>query len=410
MTGGMTPEEFQNYLGLLSRMLRLRATEREAIEEELRSHLEERLAALTAQGIEPARAVSMALAEFGDAAALAAEFTAVSRFYKRRWIMRLTVGSIAASIIMVAVLFSYLPGGPGQMNQNLAQAQQTEKSVENIKSTPEKLDANTQTQAKLEKLIDAEFVEQPLSQVLDYISDDKITGVQFHIDIRSITEAGITTDTPITFHMKNMSAEMILRLMFRDFSSPLGYWLEDGVVIVTTQDEVESHLETRFYRINDLVDIANENISIEWSTTRTSPPLPESTSEDNASKRATGRSLQNIKADYEVNMDNLIDVITTTIKPTSWDIVGGPGAISEYRGVLVVSQTAEVHREIPKLLDKLRKLIDRSLPIVRSKLQRDFIRQEKAKDKDNAPPSSPFIKDNKSSGGESGLGGGGGLN
>ena len=72
MIGGMSPEEFQNYLGLLSRLLRLKSTERESIEEELRSHLEERLAALTAEGIEPARAISMALAEFGDAAALAA--------------------------------------------------------------------------------------------------------------------------------------------------------------------------------------------------------------------------------------------------------------------------------------------------------------------------------------------------
>ncbi len=74
---GMSPDEFQNYLGLLSRLLRLRTTEREAIEEELRVHLEERFAALSAQGIEPKRAVSMALAEFGDAAALAAEFAAV---------------------------------------------------------------------------------------------------------------------------------------------------------------------------------------------------------------------------------------------------------------------------------------------------------------------------------------------
>src|SRR3972149_6909959 len=50
MTGGMSPEEFQNYLGLLSRLLRLKTTEREAIAEELRSHLEESLATLAAEG------------------------------------------------------------------------------------------------------------------------------------------------------------------------------------------------------------------------------------------------------------------------------------------------------------------------------------------------------------------------
>jgi len=212
----MSPEEFQNYLGLLSRLLRLRATERESIEEELRSHLEERLAALTAEGIEPARAISMALAEFGDAAALAAEFTAVSRYYKKRWIMRLTVGSIAASIVMAAVLVSYWPGGPARLTQNQAQAQQEEKVAASTESkqslaliAEEKPDANAKTRAKLEKLTKAEFVDTPLSQVLDYLANE--INVQFHMDARVLNDAGITSDTPVTFHLEDVPGEMIWR-------------------------------------------------------------------------------------------------------------------------------------------------------------------------------------------------------
>jgi hypothetical protein len=379
MTGGMSPEEFQNYLGLLSRLLRLKATERDSIAEELRSHLEERLAALTAEGIEPARAVSMALAEFGDAAALAAEFTAVSRLYKRRWIMRLSVGSIAASIIMAAILISYWPGEPGQLTQCMAQAQQAEETKQTPATEPEKIDANAQTQATLEKQrIDVDFVDTPLSQVLDYLADK--TKVQFHADTRILIEAGITSDTTITFHLKDVPAETVLRLMFKDLN--LAYWLEDGVVIVTTQDEVDSHLETRFYRINDLVALDNEPMSIDKSVTKTLAALDDSTSENKGGKKAQARSLKDLKEDYAANVDNLIDVITTTIKPTAWDAVGGPGSISEYRGVLVVSQTQDVHREIPKLLDKLRKLIDKSLPIVKQTNQRfNPAQQEKAGNK-----------------------------
>lgn len=329
--GGMTPEEFQNYLGLLSRFLRLKATECEAIDVELRSHLEERLAALTAQGIEPARAVSMALAEFGDAAALAAEFTAVSRLYKRRWIMRFSIGSIAASLIAAALIIAYWPAGPVQLALSAVQAQPAEKSPETPVIKPEKLDANAQTQAKLEKLIEVEFVDQPLTQVLDYL--DSVTDVQFHMDLRYLTEAGISSDTPITLKLKNVPAEMVLRLMCRDLN--LGYWLDNGVVIVSTADEVNNRLETRIYRVDDLVCSPSVAKNIEAS--------------DNAAKKQ--------KVDY----DSLIELLTTTIKPQSWDSVGGPGSIAPYRGTLVISQTAEVHRDLQKFLNELRLSINKEI-------------------------------------------------
>jgi hypothetical protein len=331
MIGGMSPEEFQNYLGLLSRLLRLRATERESIEEELRSHLEERLAALTAEGIEPARAISMALAEFGDAAALAAEFTAVSRYYKKRWIMRLTVGSIAASIVMAAVLVSYWPGGPARLTQNEAQAQQGEKVKETPALNPEKVDANAQTRAKLEKLVNSDFVDTPLSQVFDFYANK--LDVQFLMDTRVLADAGITSDTSITKNLKNVPADMILRCIFRDLGE-MTYYLDNGVIIVTTQDEANSRLETQVYRIDDLIY---------------SPPM---------SKNKEATDFTFAKKPNKVNYDSLIELISGTILPQTWDVVGGPASICPYRGTLVISQTADGHQEIQKLLKDLRQSIN----------------------------------------------------
>jgi hypothetical protein len=53
-------------------------------------------------------------------------------------------------------------------------------------------------------------------------------------------------------------------------------------------------------------------------------------------------------------MDDLIDTITGCIKPTSWADVGAPGSISPMGGMLVISQTEEIHQEIEKFLDNLR--------------------------------------------------------
>ncbi len=59
----------------------------------------------------------------------------------------------------------------------------------------------------------------------------------------------------------------------------------------------------------------------------------------------------------QADFDSLIELITTTVKPQTWDEVGGPGSISEFRNnlSLVISQTQDVHEEIVDLLEQLRR-------------------------------------------------------
>jgi hypothetical protein len=53
----------------------------------------------------------------------------------------------------------------------------------------------------------------------------------------------------------------------------------------------------------------------------------------------------------------LIDLIQRTIKPNTWDVVGGPGSIFYYRPLmaLVVRATSEVHDNVGGLLGALRR-------------------------------------------------------
>jgi hypothetical protein len=51
---------------------------------------------------------------------------------------------------------------------------------------------------------------------------------------------------------------------------------------------------------------------------------------------------------------SLMNLITTNVNPESWDEMGGPGQISEYHGLIVVTQTVEIHKKIERVLDMLR--------------------------------------------------------
>ena len=98
----MSDREFDNYLALLAKLLRLDGQQREAIAGELRAHLEDRLDELLARGVPRDEAVKLALEEFGDAAGLAAEFGSISRNRRRRWLMRVTTFSAAAIVLVAA--------------------------------------------------------------------------------------------------------------------------------------------------------------------------------------------------------------------------------------------------------------------------------------------------------------------
>jgi len=59
-----------------------------------------------------------------------------------------------------------------------------------------------------------------------------------------------------------------------------------------------------------------------------------------------------------VDFDSEIDLITSTIQPTTWDEVGGPGSIAFFEPTLdfVLAATEDVHEEVDALFDGLRKM------------------------------------------------------
>jgi hypothetical protein len=105
----MSEQEFELYLKLLAKCLRLTSGQREQIADELRDHLEERLEELARAGVPREKAVVQALDEFGDAAVLAGNFATIARLKRRRFLMRLSLGSVGALAAGLLIAFAFWP-------------------------------------------------------------------------------------------------------------------------------------------------------------------------------------------------------------------------------------------------------------------------------------------------------------
>ena len=60
-------------------------------------------------------------------------------------------------------------------------------------------------------------------------------------------------------------------------------------------------------------------------------------------------------AGSRVSLDGLMDAIKTTIEPDSWDDAGGPGSMARIGNSILISTTADTHRQIGELLQLFRK-------------------------------------------------------
>src|SRR3954464_15949414 len=103
----MSQQEFDNYLSLLCRLLRIAPQQREQVAEEFRAHMDDRLDELLAKGLTRDDAIKLAIEEFGDAAGLAAQLLRIQQGRRKRWIMRIgtvsVAGLAAAGLLAVAL-------------------------------------------------------------------------------------------------------------------------------------------------------------------------------------------------------------------------------------------------------------------------------------------------------------------
>jgi hypothetical protein len=232
----------------------------------------------------------------------------------------------------------------------------------------------------LEQLTTMEFCEVPLSDVVAFLQQKH--RIHVRLDRRALDEAAIGTDTPITLDLARVPLRAALEALLPDLD--LTWTIDSGMLLITTREQAESMLLTRTYEVAELLFpvVAMNYDSQRLPTVRRadSDKFWGRTYGGNFSvgmgggmggggvgsqvamgggtgmSQGTGFLAPPCDLTASADFDSLIEAITSTIAPATWDEVGGPGSIVAFESSLslIISQTRQVHRQIEALLEGLR--------------------------------------------------------
>lgn len=224
---------------------------------------------------------------------------------------------------------------------------------------------------KLARRLTAEFVETPLPDVLQFLSDT--SDVQIFINRKAIESEGLALDTPITVNLRNVRLDMLLDLVLEQASSDGGltYVERDGILIVSTMANLEGASEVRVYNCRDLLSMeapqkgpkaipglpgpagaTPPGAGVPPLVPAGAPGLPSGGGAFGGMGMGSGGGIELTEA--EQRAESLKDLIQTAVKPNSWSQVGGIGTISEYNGLIVINHDAKTHKQVENVLKMLR--------------------------------------------------------
>jgi hypothetical protein len=163
---------------------------------------------------------------------------------------------------------------------------------------------------------DVRFDDTALTDAVDKIRD--LTGANIFVNWKSLEAAGIHRNTPVSVHLRGRKLSTVLDLMLAIVGSErgeLGYAVDQGVITISTRDDLAKNVVVRVYDIRDLI-------------------YPQ-----------VNRGAQ------VARLTRLIEHVDAA----SWKDAGGTvGALRELEGQLIVTQTPDNHRRIVALLQDLR--------------------------------------------------------
>jgi hypothetical protein len=168
-----------------------------------------------------------------------------------------------------------------------------------------------------------DFIDTPLNSVMQVLAEEYQIPIQF--DIRAMEEIALSPEAEVTVNLREITLRSALELMLQSVEG-LTYIVDREVLLITSEDRAASRLIVRIYRIDDL------------QSARIKLPAPD--------EHESGAAIV---------PPAVGDVVRRFVASDTWAESGrGEGQIAEWPGLLIVSNTARVHREVDELFSRLR--------------------------------------------------------
>ena len=206
------------------------------------------------------------------------------------------------------------------------------------------VDAEVERRLRGAMLSSVDWNEKTLDEALRFLRNNTGTNI---IVMKAVDEVMPPEERILNLNLSNISAMSALRLAVNSLEG-LAYVIEDGIVKITTTEQSRKRKTVEFYEVRDLTAQINSFPGVELNL--------------NPSGFGAGVGGFDEEGDEEgeenrfVEVERLIELIRTTVDPTSWD-EDPDNRVDDKSGTLVVRQTPENQRAIRKLLADLRQSI-----------------------------------------------------
>jgi len=198
------------------------------------------------------------------------------------------------------------PDQPGKSKTAKAEKPSEPPKLPVIADEPKTVDPADFMPKTLAQKATVDLSDSSLIEVVNWLKEKQ--GIDALLDTRAMTDAGLLPTEPISDRLND---QPIYFLLNRLDAVDMDWYVKDGIVHLAPKGEIE-HFTTAPYNIGDLLD-----------------------------------------AEYDA--EAIVEMIESTVATTTWENVGGSGAISILGDVLFVRQTDDVQRQVKGALAALRK-------------------------------------------------------
>ncbi len=202
-------------------------------------------------------------------------------------------------------------------------------------------------------LPEVRFNASSLSDVIDFLAD--ASGANFAVDWKALDAVHVAKDAQITLKMSgNVPLRKVLTLVLKQAAAdaPLTYYVDDGVIQVTSQEAEDKDLISKTYEIQDLLfqpgdysqapqlDLQNAS---QGQSAGGGGGGGGGGGQSNSLFTSTQQQSSQAAGTPKDRADEIIKLITDTVKPELWQANGGTATISYFRGMLIVNAPRSIH-------------------------------------------------------------------
>jgi len=264
-------------------------------------------------------------------------------------------------------------------------------------------DRELEIQSRLRTPVAVKFNNKSLSEVIEYLG--ALAEINIFLDPVGLSEEGVNTNTPVTL---NLSQPVMLKSALNMILEPhhLTFVIKNEALKITSEQLGNGEVYQEVYNVADLVIpipnfVPSGNMGLAQALNNAlsshskmpgaggHAPITVMASQNGGTQNAMlnpnvlaqsgapsagnpgfgmdtgGMGPGGLGGGVFADFDSLIDLVTSTVAPTTWDGVGGPGSVQPFPTnlSLVISQTQQVHEQIADLLEQLRRLQDLQVTI-----------------------------------------------